>query len=712
MAERGVRTGAISHRVPRRQAVLLLWAGLTIVVMAAATEATEYAVNYGNADTGRWSCRLCGFDGADAHSGALLIGGLRSAGGEMRFGRDSGIDRAGRYLNLNASYNLTSRTGALLEFTSRNLGLDSRAAELRVHRPQRYGVRLQYREIPRNVARDGRSPFLGTQSLSLPDDWVPAFGTGAMTQLRSSSRPVELATKRQQSDAQVWYNLSPGLTLKAGFSRERKSGVEETSRDFLYQAAALPLPIDYRVETTDAGLYHESSMVSLAVSLARRRFENGSNQLAWENPYYGFVSTGRSAAAPDNVADTLSFVSRVRLGRSTTLNATLVRGDARQNAPFLPSTSNPFIDVPPISESSLDANRESRSAAVNLVSRPTPRLRINVAHAETDRRDHRAHLTVNPVLGDLFATGPVVAEGYDYKRARTQVGLRYRSPRGPRVAAGFRRVDTDRSRLEITANDEDAAWLEVSSEIGAGWEWRVRRARATRRASEFVANTLNDPRTRRYYQVQRRAEEWSAGMRFDSRNARLSLGLDASRRQYRYPDSPLGLQRDAVAGWSLDLTYVPWTTASLSGFYGAQSGSSETSGSVAFPTRDWLYDIDENVTTAGMRLRINKFLDRAIALTVDYAYSDGISDYATTLQAVRSSFPRLISRHESVDVRWRYAWKPRTTLVVRYYFERFRAADWAIDGIEQDSIRNVLAFGRSSPDYGNHLISLSIESRL
>ena len=675
-------------------------------------EATSFVVNYASADTRRWSCRLCEFDKAAERTGTVAAGALESTGGEMRFGRDNGIDRAGRYLDLNADYRLATPSGLLLEFAGRNLGLDSRDAALRVHKPRRYGVRVRLRETPRNVARDGRSPFIGTGALTLPDDWARAFSTAAMTQLAINSESVELATERRRSEIEAWYNLTPELSFKAGHFRERKRGIDETSRDFFYQASALPQPIDYSVEGIEAGLYYDSSVVSLAVAYASRRFENGNDALVWENPYRGVVSLGRSATAPGNEADTLSLISRVRFGRRTTLNATLVRGEARQNAPFLPVTTNRSIDVRVIGERGLDANRESLSTTVNLVSRPTARLRVSIAHAVTDRRDSRRSIAVTPVLGDLFTTAAVAAEGYDYKRAKTELALRYRLPGRLRVAAGFRQLETDRSRLEISGNDESRAWVEMSGKIGAGWRLRARHARADRNASEFIANTLNNPLTRRYYQAERRGTEWSGGIRYDSTSIGFSVGLDANHREHDYPDSPLGLQRDATTGWLLDVAYAPWNKADLSGFYGVQTRDAKTAGRVASPKRDWFYDIDDTVTTVGARFRADGFPHPTVDLTVDYAYSNGVGDYATSFGAVRSQFPSLISRHRSVDARLRYAWRPRAALVLRYYFERFRAADWAIDGIGQGSIRNVLAFGRASPRYGNHLIGLTVEATL
>ena len=174
----------------------------------------------------------------------------------------------------------------------------------------------------------------------------------------------------------------------------------------------------------------------------------------------------------------------------------------------------------------------------------------------------------------------------------------------------------------------------------------------------------------------------------------------------------MGLQRDATTGWLVDAAYAAGNVVALSGFYGVQTRESKTAGSVSFPTRDWLYDTEDTITTAGARLKLNGFLHHALDLTLDYAHSNGVGDYATTFEDRRSSFPSQISRHRSVDAHLRYDWRPRTALILRYRFERYRAADWAIDGLAQDSIRNVLTFGRSSPRYSNHLIALSLEAKL
>ncbi len=685
---------------------------LPLLFVPHSAEPAEFTVNYANADTRRWSCRLCDFDKADARGGTLAAGAMNAAKGEMRFGRDNGTDRAGSYLDLNADYRLSTKTGWLVEFAGRNLGLNSRDAALRIHRPRRYGVRVRHQEIPRNVARDGRSPFVVGDSLSLPNGWVPAYSTEGMTQWAEGSKTVDQATERSRSDIDAWFSVTPNLTLKTGYFRERKQGIEEAFRDAFYQASALPIPIDYRVDGTETGLHYANSTVSMAVSYSNYDFSNGAQALEWQNPYAGSVALGRSAAPPDNQSKTLSFVSRLRIGRRATLNATLARGEASQNVPFLPPSTNPSLDLEAIDQPGLNAKRKSLSGAVNLVVRATPRLRMSIVHVAAERRDRRRTIALTPVLGDLFATPEIVALGYSYKRSRTDITLRYRLPARLRVAAGFRHLDNSRSNLEIADNEENRVWAEVSGDLGAGWQVRVRHDNASRDAAPFEPITPNNPLTRRYYQASRRASEWSGGIRHDSPTSGFWAGFEANYREYDYPQSPLGLQRDATAGWLVDAGYATGKAIVLSGYYGVQTRESETAGSVAFPTRNWRYDTEDTVTTAGARLELHGFLRPAFDLTLDYAHSNGVGDYATVFEDRLSSFPSLISRHHSVDAHLRYAWRPRTALILRYRFEHYRAADWAVDGLTQDSIRNVLTFARSSPRYSNHLIALSVEAKL
>ena len=48
------------------------------------------------------------------------------------------------------------------------------------------------------------------------------------------------------------------------------------------------------------------------------------------------------------------------------------------------------------------------------------------------------------------------------------------------------------------------------------------------------------------------------------------------------------------------------------------------------------------------------------------------------------------------------------TLRAAYWYERYDANDWAVDGVSSDTIPNVLSFGEGSPTYGINVIKLSM----
>jgi hypothetical protein len=46
---------------------------------------------------------------------------------------------------------------------------------------------------------------------------------------------------------------------------------------------------------------------------------------------------------------------------------------------------------------------------------------------------------------------------------------------------------------------------------------------------------------------------------------------------------------------------------------------------------------------------------------------------------------------------------------VGYLFESFEADDWALDGVEPNTINEVLTLGEENPNYDSHIVGFSIE---
>ena len=662
-----------------------------------ATASADYAVNYANADPSRWRCRLCEFDRAEARSGEVVVGSMDSAYGEARFGRDTGIDRAGQYLALDADWQANSESGTVWRFAGSNLGLASRIATLGASRAKRYGVQVRLAQLPRRVAKDGRFPFRRVaDTLALPMDWQRGS---------SSAETTPLETERRRGALRAWIATTPRTQLHMGYAQERKTGVAETYRDAFYQAAALPQPIDQRTQEVLLGWRFSGARALFDASYERRTFANGEAALVWQNPYYG-LATRRSATAPDNATDLLRLVAKFQLGARTTLRATLAGGKTSQDAAFLPYTTNPRLDAP-LPADGLNGHRRSRYGRVVLLTSFHPKLRLTVSHTTDDRADSRVAAAFAPVLGDLLPTATQTVRGFSFERRQTDVRLRYRTPRRLRWTAGLVRREVARSNLEIGHNQERGVYVEVSRQFG-NWQLSAKRSRARRDAADFFANTANNPLTRRYYQAPRVETVWQGSLRY--RRDALAAGLQAHSRRHDYPDSALGLQRTAACGWNVDFAYA-LRHASATASYGVDSRRSTTAGSEAFSAADWHYDTRDTVATAAARLDFQVPRWR-IDVTLDAASSDGLGAYATMFDAALSQFPDLVSRHRSLDIRVRHRLRGGLAVLGGVYLERYRARDWAIDGIAPASIRNVLATGRSSPVYANRLLYVSLEKSI
>ena len=669
----------------------ILW---LLPLVFTATASADYAVNYANADPSRWRCRLCEFDKAQAPSGEIVVGSMDSAYGEARFGRDTGIDQAGQYLDLNANWQAKSESGTVWRFAGSDLGLASRVATLAASRAKRYGVDVRLAQLPRRIATDGRFPFRRVaDTLALSSDWRRGFGSAETT-------PLE--TERRRGALRAWIATTPHSRIHVGYSQERKTGVAETYRDAFYQAAALPQSIDQRTQEVLLGWRYSAARALLDASFERRTFANSEAALVWQNPYYG-PATRRSASAPDNATDLLRLVAKFQLGARTTLRATLADGETSQDAPFLPYTTNSRLDVP-LPADGLNGHRQSRYGRVVLLTQLAPRLRLTVSHTADHRTDRRIAAVFAPVLGDLLTSAAQTVRGFSFERRQTAVRLRYRTPRRLRWSAGFVRRDAMRSNLEIGRNRERGVYLEASRLFG-DWQLSAKRSLARRGAGDFVVNTANNPLTRRYYQAHRIETVWQGSLRY--RRDAFAAGLQTHSRRHDYPDSALGLQHAAMRGWNVDFAYA-LGHASASASYGVDRRRSTTNGRAA---SEWRYDTRDTVATAAARLdfRVPQW---RIDVTLDGVLSDGLGAYATMFEAALSHFPDLVSRHRSFDLRVRHRLKNGVAVVAGIYLERYRARDWAIDGIAPTNIPNVLAAGRSSPLYANRLLYLSFEKPL
>lgn len=678
---------------------------VALALGSAATGAEAPVPDYGSADRDRWRCRLCPFEAAAYRGGGWRAGVVSVDEAHPRFGRDNGLDRAGERAAVDLTYDRRGETGTAWSLEGRGLGLDSRQVRLRFSDPGRQLATLEWREIPRNVAADGRTPYMGRSTLTLPRDWIAAASTADMPRLASASRAVDHATHRRRLAASWQFVPAPRWGLRSEYRRERRQGTGETWGDFLYQSAGLPLPVDHDTEEVRAGATFTAAAVLLDAELAASSFDNGAPSLEWENPYGGSTATGRRALEPDNRARSLSLAGRWLAGR-TVVHGRFQRTRMSQNAPFLPYATRPGV-AGPVPARGLAGRVDASHAMLRVVSRLTQRLRLDASHRHRQRDNRTPALVLTPVLADAFAAAPRRARGYDVGSRTSRLRLQYRTGARTHLRAGLARGRVARTGQEIARNDEDGAWIEWSTRGAGGLRASVRLGRAHRDASPFRDVTVNNPDMRRFHQAERRRR--SGRVRLDRGVGPLALGAFVEWRRSEYPGSALGLLDSEEKGWGVDVNLAAAAGITLGGHFVRQTADSASAGSAAFAAADWWSATQDAVDAAAVRVDAPDLLHGRLALSASLTRSDGVAHYVTRQAAGASEFPALTSEIEGIDLRARYSLGRRTTLVLRHYAERYASADWALAGVGQDAIRNVLALGRQAPRYSNRLLSVSVE---
>ena len=681
---------------------------VSAIGMAASAAAGPIEPNYAHVDTERWRCRLCPFEVAKAKA-TWTVGAIQVKDAQTRFGRDNGLTEAGARADSALSYLRRDEDGRTITISARRLGLDSRAVGV-VVKGNRTRLRLDRREIPRNVTGDGMTPFKGTLALELPDDWVAGFDTARMTGLGQAVR-FDHATERRRTTIGVRADPGPEWWVRAGYSRETKTGTEPAFADFLYQSTGLPQAVDFVTDEFSAGTGFERDSFTVAAQWRDSRFRNRNRAVQWQNPWRGpQVVRGRMGRAPDSNAQSLTIVSSMAIGNRTTANGTLTWGEARQDDILEPYTTNTRLVLDPLPANSLDGRVRSFAGTLNLVARPTDRLRLAVRHRHRERDNQTTARTFTPVRGEAFPVGGVASRAYDMERSTTRWGLEYRV--GPRVglAAYVDSMRLRRSPAEVSCNEEDRYGIELTLGGRHGLRGKLTVEDADRQMSAFRHTTSNNPSTRRYHQAAREQRTWRARVGYRFRTG-ASVQVTSECRRNAYPESVLGLLggRDCARG--ADIAFAPTPNTALTAFYLDQEASSATAGQIGLSGPEWRYATTDDADTGGVRLDVEELLDGKLELSVDVVRALGAGRYATETGGEWLSFPDLVSNLSAIDVHARYRLRNRGTLLFQLRHERYTGEDWA-QVEELDAIRNVLAFGNASPRYANTLIGVSFVQSL
>ncbi|MGO9446647.1 MAG: MtrB/PioB family decaheme-associated outer membrane protein [Thiobacillaceae bacterium] len=651
---------------------------------------------------------------------------------DYHFGRYTGLEKKGTLLDGGADLSYRSGDGTYLDGIAKDLGLASRDVVVDGGKQGKYGISLEYDQIPNFRAQDARSPFVnqGGGQLGLPAGWVPGATTSSMPNLGADLGATPLKTERDRLG--VKFSLIPAKQWEiTGFFREeKKDGTKDVGTTFGFGETTI-LPVQFDYTTDDFGLtlgYHDKRL-QYSLAYTGSLFSNSQDAIIWDNPYTHLAgqNQGETAEAPDNQSHHVSAHLGYQLTDVTHIGGQLAWGRLTQNQGFLPYTINPNIVTPALPASSLNGLVDSTLASLDISSRPVPRLRLDASYTYSDRDNKTPVNTYNYVITDSALainpnTGlPVIRQNmpYSFEQNLFRANAGYRLPNDMDLSGGFDFDQKNQTYEEVQQTRDKTVWAKLKVQLHETVEGSLKYSYSSRDASSYVPlaeqnpllgnpvfpNSVN-PLMQAFELADRIRNKVGAEIAFTPQK-RVSLSLDAEYYKDNYENMVLGLTEADGVTLTPSLTYIFSEQLSASAFYTYDKLDSAQNGLEWVPLPpvgiSWM-ESDSNLTQT---LGINgnwKVIPKKLEFGADAVYSwfNGKIDYANA-----ASLPSLDSTLASVGVHGSYKIQNNLSLRAALQYEKYNESDWAKNS-SVSVLPTVLSLGTAPQDANVVLVSVTL----
>ena len=707
---------------------------------------------------------------ATAQDSFVEIGLGYNSEDSYRLGQYSGLTREGGFAvgGFSLQSPTTGNPAYSWNVSGSNLGLESRSLAANYDRWGSFSVSAKYDQIPHYLANDGRTPFAGsgTPIQTLPSNWVGASSTAGFTNLSSSLKQVNIDKNRERFTGAIQWQLSEAWQLMSEFRHETKQGNETLGAIFGStggnpRGAILARPIDYQTDEVTLGLSYYNQQSQYNLSYSAMLFSNKNKQLLFSNPFnnpqwsgaanFSAGAVGQFSLEPDNSSSQFSFSGVHRLGDSTRVSGSLVSTKLVQDDSYL-QYSNVLSATTPLPRIDLDGRVDSLVATLNFATRLNRRTNLRLSYNYRERDNKTPQDIYLRIPGDVAAQSGLLSANarvnriYDLERDTLSADVNYRLNSKAQFSAGYEFEQTDRTMVDVASNEEDTGFVKVNLKLSAIASSSVKFSRSQRSASSYdstvpfttghnpdyvatlVGNQLfeNDPLLRRFHLTDRDRDEVSANLNFYPGET-IGLSLMALIASDDYPDATIGLQKSDKSSLAADLSYTPNSTWTASVYYNydnyanTQRGFARIGGgnptpffpaSVRNPGNNWIMKSEDDVYTIGAGVDWELMSGR-LDLSVDTNYTDATTETRPfSTQLAYQPFPDVTTEITSVSFTSSYQLRPDRELSFAYLYQRYRSADWSLDGTEVNTLANILLLGNGSPEYAGHIFQLSLIFRL
>lgn len=687
---------------------------IPIVLVAAGTAMLAFDAKGQDVDTRNWACELCAPSSGwelDLFAGPSFV-----ANDEFHFGDYTGFEDSGFYLLADGFGRYWGEDAQFVRFEGYRLGLDSRALSVQAGKQGRYEVRASYREIPRRIFDTTRTPFLGTGSdqLRLPSDWVRAPSTQGMATLESSLEPVTIERDWNIFSAGVGITPSSRWEINLDYRRIKREGQDLFAGAFFFNAAEFTSPVDNVTNDVEASVAYDHEDWQLSFSYLGSFFDNHYDSVSWDNPYSAQTpgaDTGRVALEPDNESHRFTIAGAWSLPRRTVVSGQLSLGHMNQDERLLPYTTNALVPTSLLPRTTADAKVDTTNLALRVTSSPVDKLSLDGSFGFARRDNETPEQTFDYVVTDLFNSATSATNiAYDYRRYDLGFSGHYRLASRTRLHAGYDFEDFRRDQQERENTRTHRIWARLNTRPVEIADLDAEVYHETRSGSDY--QTIDEgvdsqnPLMRKYNMADRDRNGFRSFLSVYAGD-RGDLGFEFEFNKDRYDETQIGLERSDYTRLGINGSFLLARDLSAYASLYYENVDSKQANSQTFSTPDWVASTDDDYYTSTVGVRAPEIVGR-LGANLEYNYSRSSGEVSNDTSGLESQFPTLRSTLHQLKLGFDYQYTKAMSFKFGYLYERFKTNDWALNGVEPDTVPNLLSLGAEPYNYDNHVFFVGV----
>jgi len=448
-------------------------------------------------------------------------------------------------------------------------------------------------------------------------------------------------------------------------------------------------------------------------------FRNGADSLTWSNPFTPVVAgstTGQLALAPDNEFHQLVAVAGYQIAPKLRASGELAVGRMLQNAAYVAPTLNPSLaaSLPALPDQSLHGRADTFDASARLSAEPMEGLHVNAVYTRNVRDNNTPRQSYPAISTDMFL-GPVprTNQPFSFTQDRFRLDADARIPLGMKLNAGIEQDEHQRTLQEVVHTHETTVWGRLIARPSEASSVALKLAHGERTHSTYgVATWVSPPENpllRKFYLADRSRD--GIDLRADwtiAETVNVGVGLDLA--SDRYSNSAVGLLEDRSAALAADVSAPLDDQTQVHAFAQSQRVRSLQAGSQSFGGPDWSARTTDHFDIFGVGAK-RLLLKGRVELAADLAISRARSNVRVDAGSSDPAFPNAKTASQDVRLNATYRLADKVSLIGMYWYQRYDARDWRLDGISPGTVANLLALGEQAPNYHVHVLQLGLRYR-